>query len=729
MTAALPPDLFLKLFDPNNPGQPLAGGKVFTYIAGTSTKQATYTDSTQVTPNSNPIILNARGEAAMWMDPALTYKIVIAPANDTDPPTSPINTIDNVAGALTIAQLTQTLIGQVLYPRTAAEIAAGVTPVNYAYPAGYLERYGFSASASAAANSAAFITAANSGHALKLFTPGTYQTNGLITSKDFLDFEGAGLNLVTINVASGFNGLQLYGDVPPAFTHQNQGIHVRGMRFTQSDKTGVGLDLYSIARSQFGDLTFEGFNYGMRTRTCFPLSFYGMIRLTAGNIGWKMMPINGSDSLGTNSISADMLDVRVNVFAGISLAGGSAIDIQTLLGEGNPVVGYIKEGVQCLSIGAVYVEPGSAVSSANRRKNRAGVLTPFTWIMGADEAGVSSGVIVENGNTADPSRLLRLGREVDSFGGSPSYVSNVDGVKWDMTASRGYVILGHNVKGYEADTIQGDDALASSIVAGIGRNFSSNVLRRWVHNLIPNGNFVYPSLPVHTFATAVNAYQTLNGNQKRCMTVTLPNASLTVTGSFFARLAGGMFSSSVEQVYAEIHCQATSTDIASVRIELRDNNSNIIAAKTLTANFTSWQVISCADSINKFLTPNVGIEVRVIVTRTTGTGAQSLYIDEIVCAPTRSGVLQQGPQDLVTGHRFSGTCTVLDTGRYYVEFDSGLGDPSYFDVIASSQGTAAGGDISVIKLGGGNAGKFRVYSATNGMVVSALVIPLVGVIP
>ena len=36
-------------------GVPLAGGKLYTYAAGTMTKQATYIDSTGVTPNSNPI--------------------------------------------------------------------------------------------------------------------------------------------------------------------------------------------------------------------------------------------------------------------------------------------------------------------------------------------------------------------------------------------------------------------------------------------------------------------------------------------------------------------------------------------------------------------------------------------------------------------------------------------------------------------------------------------------
>lgn len=90
-------------------GAPLVGGKLFTYIPSTTTKQNTYTDASGVTPNTNPIILDARGEAAVWPDTTLAYKYVLAPATDTDPPSSAIWTIDNVpaGNSLTADILTQ----------------------------------------------------------------------------------------------------------------------------------------------------------------------------------------------------------------------------------------------------------------------------------------------------------------------------------------------------------------------------------------------------------------------------------------------------------------------------------------------------------------------------------------------------------------------------------------------------------------------------------------------
>lgn len=83
-----------------NSGLPAAGNKLFFYAAGSSTKQATFTDATGVTANANPIVLNSLGEpdTQIWFTEGVSYKIIYAPSNDTDPPTSPIWSIDNLRG-------------------------------------------------------------------------------------------------------------------------------------------------------------------------------------------------------------------------------------------------------------------------------------------------------------------------------------------------------------------------------------------------------------------------------------------------------------------------------------------------------------------------------------------------------------------------------------------------------------------------------------------------------
>lgn len=79
-TVNLSPVFRQRFFDSN--GDPLSGGKVYTYQAGTTTPQATYTDSTGVTANANPVILDADGEANIWFDISLSYKVVLADSND-----------------------------------------------------------------------------------------------------------------------------------------------------------------------------------------------------------------------------------------------------------------------------------------------------------------------------------------------------------------------------------------------------------------------------------------------------------------------------------------------------------------------------------------------------------------------------------------------------------------------------------------------------------------------
>jgi microcystin-dependent protein len=89
----------------DNNGVLLVGGQLFVYAAGTTTKQAAFTDASGATALPDPIVLNVRGEVApsatgtscgLWLDPTLAYKLVLAPANDTDPPTNPFWTIDNL---------------------------------------------------------------------------------------------------------------------------------------------------------------------------------------------------------------------------------------------------------------------------------------------------------------------------------------------------------------------------------------------------------------------------------------------------------------------------------------------------------------------------------------------------------------------------------------------------------------------------------------------------------
>lgn len=96
MTATLlSPSPILKFFDNN--GAPLALGKLTTYAAGTVIPIATYTDSTGGTPNANPLTLNFRGEAPIWLLPNVAYKYALTDAAGNTIPGYPVDNIVNAA--------------------------------------------------------------------------------------------------------------------------------------------------------------------------------------------------------------------------------------------------------------------------------------------------------------------------------------------------------------------------------------------------------------------------------------------------------------------------------------------------------------------------------------------------------------------------------------------------------------------------------------------------------
>ena len=90
-TTSLSPTPKLQFFDAN--GAPLADGLLYTYEAGSTTPLVTYTDSTGVSLNTNPITLDSRGEANVWLAGAI-YKFALYSATNVL-----IWTVDNINGS------------------------------------------------------------------------------------------------------------------------------------------------------------------------------------------------------------------------------------------------------------------------------------------------------------------------------------------------------------------------------------------------------------------------------------------------------------------------------------------------------------------------------------------------------------------------------------------------------------------------------------------------------
>jgi hypothetical protein len=80
----------------DNNGTPLSGGKLYSYAAGTTTPQTTYTSASGATAHTNPIVLDSAGRVAtgeIWLTAGQNYKFVLKTSVEVT-----LATWDNITG-------------------------------------------------------------------------------------------------------------------------------------------------------------------------------------------------------------------------------------------------------------------------------------------------------------------------------------------------------------------------------------------------------------------------------------------------------------------------------------------------------------------------------------------------------------------------------------------------------------------------------------------------------
>ena len=80
----------------DNNGNVLSGGKLYSYAAGTTTNQATYTSSSGNTAHTNPIVLDSAGRVPggeVWLTNGQSYKFLLKTSVDVQ-----LWSADNVSG-------------------------------------------------------------------------------------------------------------------------------------------------------------------------------------------------------------------------------------------------------------------------------------------------------------------------------------------------------------------------------------------------------------------------------------------------------------------------------------------------------------------------------------------------------------------------------------------------------------------------------------------------------
>lgn len=124
-TGTLAPSPYLSVFDSN--GNPVSGACIWTYMAGTTTPVATYTDKAIAVANTNPIVADASGQFVAYLVPGQSYKFTFETACTAPVHGSVLRTrddIDAVPSSASSVDVTGTA-GEALTAGTCAYLSDG----------------------------------------------------------------------------------------------------------------------------------------------------------------------------------------------------------------------------------------------------------------------------------------------------------------------------------------------------------------------------------------------------------------------------------------------------------------------------------------------------------------------------------------------------------------------------------------------------------------------------
>jgi len=342
----------------DNNGNPLSGGKLYTYAAGTTTPLAAYTTSAGNVPHTNPIILDSAGRVPggqIWLTVGdVDYKFLLETlANvligtfDNISPTLSGNASDTTAVASTYnagitvqAQLTNvgSATGAINVGFTPAGAGAVATTVQAVLRESVsVTQFGASPSKTAAQNQSAFVLALAAADSIRV-PAGTFKLTGNlnITGKaiigesrfsSILLLDGLNTNVSLlinggdINTSWGTGGgctlrnLTLKGNWDSAASNAATDISMIGGLFKWWAGAYVNIDGCEI-QSSFGFGVF-----------CYPLGYSSIqnnhVYLTAKN-GVHLQALDGSVGVTSTSVIGN----SIHTCRGTGATGGSSLSIQ-----------------------------------------------------------------------------------------------------------------------------------------------------------------------------------------------------------------------------------------------------------------------------------------------------------------------------------------------------------------------------------------------------------------
>lgn len=167
-------------------GLPLNGGKVYFYDAGTTTPKNTYTNYGGLTANTNPVVLDAYGEADIWLSDGL-YKVVLKTSADVT-----LWTVDNVGDLASVASTAG--FGQAATIASASQVDLGTINSHFAAITGTttITSFGSSAAITAPLYLIKFDNALTLTHSSNLLLPGSDNITTAAQDRAWCEYLGSG---------------------------------------------------------------------------------------------------------------------------------------------------------------------------------------------------------------------------------------------------------------------------------------------------------------------------------------------------------------------------------------------------------------------------------------------------------------------------------------------------------------------------------------------------------